>query len=85
MAHEPHTPLVPFHQANPDTRSAYLRGLQTLRGLDGNPEAWHCTGCGETTPGDDVLISYDIGDTPIPHCPAQGCTAYGPKLKPVTT
>ena len=80
MAHEPPTSLVPFHRANAETRSAYLQGLQSQRRLDGNPEAWHCTRCGETTPGDGILISYDVGDTPIPYCP--NCPAYGPELKP---
>jgi NAD-dependent SIR2 family protein deacetylase len=82
MALEPRTPLVPYHEAHPDTQAAYLRGLKNQRDLDGNPEAWHCTRCGETAPGDDVLVSYGVGDTPIPYCPAQGCGAYGPELKP---
>jgi|HubBroStandDraft_2_1064218.scaffolds.fasta_scaffold1880540_1 hypothetical protein len=82
MAHEPPTPLVPFNQANPDTQAAYLKGLKSQRDLDGNPEAWECARCGEATPGDLILISYGIGDTPIPYCAAQGCAAYGPELKP---
>jgi hypothetical protein len=81
MAFEPDTPLVPFHEAHPGTQAAYLKGLQSLRGLDGNPETWHCARCGEDTPGDNILISYDVGDTPIPYCPTEGCTAYGPELK----
>jgi|HubBroStandDraft_4_1064222.scaffolds.fasta_scaffold1572249_2 hypothetical protein len=81
MAFEPDTPLVPFHEAHPGTQAAYLKGLQSLRGLDGNPETWHCARCGEDKPGDNILISYDVGDTPIPYCPTEGCTAYGPELK----
>jgi NAD-dependent SIR2 family protein deacetylase len=54
--------------------------LKNLHGLDGNPEAWHCTRCDKTTPGHDIRISYDVGDTPIPYCP--NCPAYGPDLKP---
>jgi hypothetical protein len=77
MALEPRTSLVPFHQANPETKSAYLKGLQR-QGLDDNPEAWHCTRCDQTTSGNDILISYDVGDTPIPYCP--NCMAYGPEL-----
>jgi NAD-dependent SIR2 family protein deacetylase len=67
--------LVPFHQADPDTQAAYLKGLHSQRGLDGNPETWHCIRCSENTPGDDILISYDVGDTPIPYCPAQAGTS----------
>ena len=78
----PKTPLVPFRQANEETRAAYLRGLRDLRDLDDNPSAWHCSRCGETVSGTDVLISYDVGDTPIPFCPTNGCFAYGPDLKP---
>ncbi len=83
MAHEPRTSLLPFRQADPETRSAYLKGLQSQRRLDGNPEAWHCTRCDVTTPGDDILISHEM-PTPIPYCPAQNCTAYGPELEPAT-
>jgi hypothetical protein len=82
MAFEPPTSVVPYHEAHPETKYAYLRGLQTLRSLDGNPGAWYCTRCGETTPGDDIPISYDVGDTPIPYCPTKGCGAYGPDLRP---
>jgi hypothetical protein len=83
MAFEPRTSLVPFNQAHPDTRAAYLKGLESQRGMDGNPETWHCTRCGEDTPtGDNILFSYDVGDTPIPDCPAPGCMAYGPELTP---
>lgn len=80
MAHEPITPVVPFLEANPETRASFLEGLQSQRGLEGNPGAWHCTGCDAITAGDDILISYGIGDTPIPYCPK--CPAYGPDLHP---
>ena len=79
----PITPLVPYGEASPETRADYLKGLHDLRGLDGNPEAWHCTRCGETIPGEEILISYDV-PTPIPFCPSQDCTSYGPELKPAT-
>jgi hypothetical protein len=82
MAHEPRTSLVPFNEANPETQAAYLNGLKILYELDGNPEAWCCSRCGQTTQGDDILISYDVGDTPIQFCANQKCTAYGPALKP---
>ena len=80
MAHEPPTSLLPLREANPETKSAYLKGLQR-RELDGNPEAWHCIRCGTTIPGDDILISHEM-PTPIPYCPGTNCTAYGPELKP---
>ena len=82
MANEPRTSLVPYHQADPETQAAYHAGLQRLRNLDALPEAWTCTRCGAITLGEDILISYDVGDTPIPYCPTEGCTAYGPELKP---
>jgi hypothetical protein len=81
MAHEPTTSVVPFNEAHPETRTAYLQGLE-VRGLGGSPQAWHCTRCDTTTPGGEILISYDVGDTPIPYCPGEGCTAYGPELQP---
>lgn len=82
MINPPITPLVPFSQASADTIAAFLRGLKTQRSLDSNPAAWHCLSCGENTAGNDVLISYDVGDTPIPYCPADGCSGYGPDLVP---
>ena len=82
MANEPRTSLVPFHQADPETQAAYRVGLMKQRNLDSNPITWVCTRCGTSTPGDEILISYDVGDTPIPYCPAEGCTAYGPELRP---
>jgi len=77
----PRTYLVPYHEARPETRAAYLEGLRDQRGLDGNPEAWTCVVRGETTAGDDILISYDV-PTPIPFCPTTNCRGYGPHLKP---
>jgi hypothetical protein len=35
-----------------------------------------------TTVGEDILISYDVRDTPIPYCPAEGCPGRGEDLKP---
>jgi hypothetical protein len=79
----PITPLVPYLEANEETRAAYLGGLRTLRSLDANPAAWHCGVCGNDTPGDQVLISYGVGDTPITFCPTERCHGYGPDLTPV--
>ncbi len=84
MANEPRTSLVPFHQADPETQAAYRVGLMKQRNLDSNPITWVCTRCSTSTPGDEILISNDVGDTPIPYCPAEGCTAYGPELRPAT-
>lgn len=84
MTTMPPTPLVPFAEANPDTQDDFLRGLRDLRNIDGNPEAWQCAACGETTPGAAILISYGVGDTPIPFCATPGCPGYGPDLKPTT-
>ena len=69
----PITPLVPYREANEDTREAYLEGLRTQRRLDGNPQAWYCRRCKETTAGDDILISYDVGTTPIPYRATTTC------------
>jgi NAD-dependent SIR2 family protein deacetylase len=80
MALEPRASVVPFGEATDATRAAFLAGLKRQRGLDGNPAAWHCDGCDATIPGDQIPISYDVGDTPIPYCPK--CPAYGPDLKP---
>lgn len=80
----PKTSLVPFSDAHAETRDAYLRGLRILRGLEGNPETWNCRVCGETIPGNDVLISYDVGDTPIQYCTTRTCGGYGPDLTPGT-
>lgn len=74
-------PLVPFRQAEPPTRAAYLAGLHDLRGLDGSPDEWMCTVCSETVSGDDVLISYNV-PTPIPFCATSTCGGYGPALVP---
>lgn len=79
----PITPLVPYLEANEETRAAYLVGLRTLRGLDANPATWRCRACGKDTPGDQVLISYGIGDTPIPFCATDRCAGYGPDLTAV--
>ena len=76
----PARPWCPSTRRTLRPGSAFLEGLKILRGLDGNPQAWHCTRCDKTTPGDDIRISYDVGDTPIPYCP--NCPAYGPELKP---
>ena len=59
-----------FHQADPETQAAYRVGLMIQRNLDSNPITWVRTRCGTSTPGDEILISYDVGDTPIPYCPA---------------
>jgi hypothetical protein len=80
VANELRTSLVPFNRAKPETQAAYLEGLKILRDLDGHPKEWRCS-CGETTAGTDILISYDVGDTPIPHC--SSCWAYE-GLTPVT-
>jgi hypothetical protein len=72
----PITPLVPYLEANEETRAAYLGGLRTLRSLDANPAAWHCGVCGNDTPGDQVLISYGVGDTPITFCPTERCHIF---------
>ena len=82
MADDPPTSLETYQQADPETQAAYRVGLKRLRNLDAAPEAWTCTRCGTTTVGEDILINYDISDTPIPHCPTEGCTGYGPELKP---
>ena len=79
-------PLVPFHQANPETRDAFLAGLRDMRGLDGNPAVWQCTVCRERIEGDDVLISYNV-PRPIPYCttetePGRSCAGSGPDLVP---
>jgi len=78
----PITPLVPYREANEETREAYLEGLRTQRRLDGNPQAWYCRRCEETTAGDDILISYDVGTTPIPYCATTNYGGYGPDLAP---
>lgn len=69
-------------EANEETRTAYHAGLRRLRGFETNPLAWHCRVCGDDTSGDQVLISYGIGDTPITFCPTERC-GYGPDLIPV--
>jgi len=74
-------PLVPYQQAEPQTRANFLEGLHRLYEFDGNPGAWRCTVCGETTAGDDVLITYNV-PTPIQVCPASTCGGYGPQLVP---
>ena len=61
--------LVPYRQANPETREAFLAGLKRLRGMDGMPDEWTCTQCGQVTPGEDIHISYGLGvDSPQPAC-----------------
>lgn len=74
-------PLVPYQQAQPQTRADFLAGLDMLYGLDGNPEAWRCTLCGETVTGNEVLITYNV-PTPIQVCPSEGCSGHGPRLVP---
>jgi hypothetical protein len=80
--------LVPYDDANEDTKAAYLAALEELRALDANPEAWECSACGETTPGGEILISYgkEIA-RPLPYCPqglkdGKPCFGYGPELTP---
>jgi hypothetical protein len=78
--------LVPYILAEPQTKADFLVGLRELRGLDGNPDVWLCTVCGERTDGDDIYISYNV-PTPIPFCPAKARPhgsrgGYGPDLVP---
>jgi hypothetical protein len=82
MVDERRTMLETYQQADPETQAAYRVGLLRLRNLDAPPEAWTCTRCSATTLGEDILISYDPSGTPLPHCPTEGCTAYGDELKP---
>lgn len=74
-------PLVPYEQAEPNTRTDFLKGLLRLYGLEGNPGAWRCTVCGHTTAGNDILITYNV-PTPIQVCPTKTCGGYGPQLGP---
>jgi hypothetical protein len=80
----PRTSVVAYMEAREETRAAYLAGLRTLRGLEANPAAWYCRVCRKNTPGSQVEISYDPGETPITFCPTERCTGYGPDLTPVT-
>lgn len=73
-------PLVPYQQAEPQTRADFLEGLHRLYEFDGNPETWLCRACGELTAGDDILITYNV-PTPIQVCP-KTCGGYGPQLVP---
>jgi hypothetical protein len=82
-------PLVPYKNAEPQAKAAYLAGLLQLRGLGANPDVWLCTVCGEKTNGDDIHISYNV-PTPIPFClketaPGRSCAGYGPGLLPAPT
>jgi hypothetical protein len=85
----PTTDVVLYRDANDETREAYLAGLRNQRHLDGNANAWTCAKCGNTTAGDDILISFralglDVL-TPLPFCPTTGCTGYGPDLTPAAS
>lgn len=75
-------PLVPYEQAEPQTQD-FLEGLLRLYGLQGNPRAWRCTVCGQTTAGNDILITYNV-PTPIQICPTKTCGGYGPQQVPVS-
>ncbi len=87
MTHRVGPPLVPYRDAEPETQAAFVAGLERQRGLDGNPETWHCTVCGKDTDGNDILITYNV-ETPMPQCPIKPskeeiCVGYGPDLIPV--
>ena len=55
-----HGPLVPFNEAEPQTKADFLAGLSTQRNLDGNPKVWLCTVCEARIKGDDILISSGL-------------------------
>jgi hypothetical protein len=65
--------LVPYRDANQETKAAYLAGLRRWRQLEANPPGWKCAVCGKTTAGDDILISYgEQIAMPLPYCPQTG-------------
>ena len=80
--------LVPNCDANEETKAAYLADLRKERHLTANPSAWHCTVCGKTTKGDDILISYGEEIVmPLPYCPQTSddgtpCNGYSGQLQP---
>ena len=82
MANEHRTLLETYQQADPETQAAYRAELQRTRNLDATPEAWTCTRCRVTTLGEDILISYDLSDPPVPYCPTEGCPGRGEDLEP---
>jgi hypothetical protein len=82
MANEHPAQLETYQNADPETQAAYRAGLQRLRNLDAAPPAWTCTRCSVTTLGEDILISYDLSDTPLPYCPTEGCPGRGDDLQP---
>lgn len=81
MIHPVSPYLVPYRDAETQTRADFLDGLRSLYELDGNPRTWRCTVCGETTEGDEILITYNV-PTPIQVCPGKTCGGYGPQLVP---
>jgi hypothetical protein len=82
---EPSFPLVPYKDANPDTRDDFHAGLITRWGIDGLPD-WDCRGCGERSKGGSVLLSYNV-PAPIAYCPnkldsGKLCLTHNPDLVP---
>ncbi len=77
--------LVPFNQANSETKVAFLAGLKRWRQLDGNPDHWLCAICGTLARGFEIYLSYGQGvDTPQPVCVNDKCGGIGIYLRPLS-